>query len=547
MAGITFSVKFQPFIFIPVGIALLIIVLQRKTKKTLDRLWILVKESLLVFFVGALVIAIVNILPLLHWREFNSFVNDVGVRNTVGKVGFRLYPYWFLYTIGIGSILSWLAILGLAFSLTNKTMRKYTLVILFYFVWVFFFLSYYSSGGMFVRYFVPVIPLILLFAAYVIRAISVYLAKFIHVPVIFLAFALSIGFNQESIINTVVASYNYHKPSSLSCVSDWVNSNLAEKSKVGIYPPSPMDALNSKKTDWAYFNQRTDFTLPELQEQNIEYVIINQSKYSTYFIRWVMQGTRYWDMPTTIFDNMLPGLVIKELKNNIVHQCVKPWQARDDNLIIVKIPAKIADSIDEKIVMDKKIQLPQYSDWSIFPKDSSQLGYKISNGQNCHSKACLQITAIKAGPYDFVSSYANYGTPLFFPPRLESPRISVAPGNIYQFKAWIKPQKPIPSDRRDGFFRMYFYASKEDYIERRGSFVFVSKRVVGDNWQQISLEGIAPPNGKFLTVSFQTEYFEDSYLIDTFDLYKIDRYAKEAPSIKDVKIDKRILYPSFIL
>lgn len=547
LMGIAFSTKFQPFIFIPVAATILIRALQQKVGEMPNRLWVFLKEFLLVFSIGALVVIVVNILPLLHFGEFESFLNDVGVRNTVGKVGFRLYPYWFLYTIGIGPLLSWLAIVGLAVSLANRTTLKHTLVIFSYIVWVFFFLSYYSSGGMFVRYFVPVIPLILLLASCVIKTISKYLVRFLPVPVIFIAFALSFGFNYGSIVNTVVAAYNYHQPVSLSCASNWVNSNLAEKSKVGIYPPSPMDALNSKKTDWVYFNQRTDFTLPELQEKNIQYVIINQSRYSNYFIRWVMQGTRYWDMPTSIFDNMLPGLVIKELKNNIVYQCVKPWPVPDDNLIVIKVPAKVMDFISEKTLTHRKIQLPKFSDWNIFPKDFSKLGYKVSIGENCYSNTCVQVTATKAGPYDFAAGFANYGTPLFFPPRIESPRISVQSGNIYQFEAMVKPQKPIPKTLRDGFFRMDFYASNKDYIERESSSVFVSKRVMGDNWQQISLEGIAPRNGKFLTVSFQTEYFADAYLVDTIDFYHNDMPVKDIPLMKDVQIDKRILYPSFIL
>lgn len=536
LTGIVFSTKFQPFIFVPVGIALLISALRLKTVP--QKFWTFVKDILFVFSLGTLIIAVVNILPILHFGEFESFLKDVGVRNSVGEVGFRLYPYWFLYTIGIGPILSLIAIVGLALSLANKATRRYVLVILFYLAWVFFFLSYYSGGGMFVRYFVPVIPLILLFSAYVIKTVSVYSAKFIPVPMIFIALVLSIIFNQESIINTVVASYNYHQPATLSCATDWVNNNLAEKSKVGIFPLVPIDALNGKKTDWVYFNERTDFTLPELQEKNIQYVIINLAKYSTYFIRWEMQGTRYWDMPVAVFDNMLPGLVIRQLKNHIVYQCVKPWQSPDDNLIIIKVS-------DKTDLTGKKIALPKYSEWNIFPTNSSKLGYNTSVGKSCYLGECLQITATKDGPYDFVSGFANYGTPLFFPPRFESPRVLVQSGDIYQFKIWVKPQHPIPSDRRDGFFRMDFYTSEKDYMERKSNFVFLSKRIMGDNWQQISLEGIAPSNAKFLTISFQTEYFDDSYLIDNFELFQSDWDVRDA--IKDMQIDKRIIYPSFIL
>jgi len=93
---------------------------------------------------------------------------------------------------------------------------------------------------------------------------------------------------------------------------------------------------------------------------------------------------------------------------------------------------------------------------------------------------------------------------------------------------------------------MDFYTSNEGYRERKSDSVFVSQRVMGDGWQQISLEGIAPSNGKFLTVSFQTEYFDDTYLIDTIDLYQNDGPANDVPLMKDVQIDKRILYPSFI-
>lgn len=547
LTGIVFSTKFQPFIFVPVGIALLIRALQRKAGGVPHRLWIFVKESLFVISLGVLVVVVVNILPLLHWREFNSWVNDVGVRNTVGKVNFRLYPYWFLYTIGIGPIVSWLAILGLALTLANEVTRKHAVVILSYLVWLFFFLSYYSSGGMFVRYFVPVIPLVLLFASYIIRRLSLYLARRIPVHAITLSLVLSIGFNHQSIINTVVGSYYYHQPTSLSCANDWVTRNLPEKSKVGIYPPAPMDALNSKKTDWVYFNLKTDFTLPELQKGNIQYVTINLSRYSNYFIRWVMQGTRYWGMPTTIFDNMLPGLVMRELNNNIVFTCVKPWPVPDDNVVVVKVPAKIVDLVTDKNLTHKKIQLPTFSDWNIFPPNSSKLRYIVSAGENCRSRTCVRVSSIKAGPYDFVSSFTNYGTPLFFPPRLESPQISVQSGNIYQLRAWVKPQELIPRDQRDGFFRMDFYSSNEDYRERESSSVFVSQRVMGDGWQQILLEGIAPPDGKLVTVSFQTEYFEDAYLIDALDFYYKEAPVKEVPAIRDVHIDKRILYPSFIL
>lgn len=547
LTGIVFSTKFQPFIFVPVGITLLTGAFQRRAGGVLNRLWIFVKEFLLVFAVGALVVAVVNILPLLHWREFNSWLGDVGVRNTVGSVSFRLYPYWFLYTIGIGPILSWLAIFGLARSLINEATRKYAFIIVSYFVWVFFFLTYYSSGGMYVRYFVPVIPLILLFASYVIRTISVYLARRISVGVITLAFALSIGFNYQSIINTIVGSYFYRQPVSLSCARDWITQNLPEKSKVGIYPPAPMDALNSKKTDWVYFNQKTDFTLPELQERNIQYVIINLSRYSNYFIRWVMQGARYWDMPTTVFDNMLPGLVMRELNKTIVYQCVKPWQSPDDNIIVVKVPVKMVEKESEINSANKKIQSLKLSDWNVFPMHVSQLWYVITIGKHCRSDSCVQVVTTKAGPYDFISAYTRFGTPLFFPPRFESPRISVEPGSIYQFRAWVKPQNPIPPDRRDGFFRMDFYTSSENYKERKNDSVFVSQRVMGDGWQQISLEGIAPPSGKFLTVSFQTEYFEDSFIIDTIDMYQRDGYVEDASMTRDLQIDKKIIYPSFIL
>lgn len=539
--GITLSVKYQTFILVPFAAAQVLIGLYSKGS-IIKKIKNIFSKNLIycIFFMGV-TFAILNIFPLLHYQEWKFWLDQVAHRYGIGLMGLKTYPIWFLYTIGLGKILSFFVIIGMILSIFDKKLRKKILVLLSLLMFVSFFYFYYISGGIYIRNFTSIIPVLIIFGAYAIYLLTVKVFKYNRSVYYFIVILLiTIIASYPSIKYSLYVSYFLSKETNNTCLQNWLKDSLPFNAKVGIIPPVlPTDALQLKKAEFMGLSPQSDYTISELQKKNIDYVIINASTSMVYLMKWFSQGAKYWDEPMDTLNNTFSGLSLRELAQYKVKECVKPWPVFDDNYIVVKIPKAI--SLDKMHIMETN----SFKNWTLYPKNTQIRTFSQKVNSTCQN-LCLQFNVkVPPGKDKTFPSYAAEKERLVYPPRLQSNPIAIKANKGYKIVAYIKSDKEIEEADKDGFIRLEFYDSKKGVIAEKPISISLSNRVWGNGWMEISADGVAPSNAKFLTISIQTEYYDNNFLINDIKVYESDEFFQLKNTFKES--DLEILYPTFIL
>lgn len=333
------SIKYQTFIIIPVAIEEVAWIFSETMIKKRHKFAEIYGNIIAFVFTTISVFVFINIFPLLHFVSWYTWLRGVATTYGAGQWGIKFYPYWFLFTIGLGKTVSFFVFYGILLTFASRAKKRIVVLLLSFPAAVFFFFTFYSYG-IYVRSFTFVIPILLLFAGYAVVAVTSFLInkKYFFFNGILLILVTLISWN--SLTYSLTLTRYLSKENNQDCVAQWLEEHLPVRARVGILPPVPMDVLNKKKIDWVYFNERTNFTVPELADDGVQYLVIDTTPYSGYFIGWTWQGARYWSMPIDIFNNMLPGLLMRELSAYTVLRCSKPWPTPDRNYLVVKLPPK---------------------------------------------------------------------------------------------------------------------------------------------------------------------------------------------------------------
>lgn len=528
-AGLSFSIKYQFFGFLPLCLAHFYASLENN-RLNLRKLF-----RFDVFLLAAstlLVILLVNPYHIAFLQRTIEIVKGVSIKYGMGTEKINLYPIWYFWHIDYGPIELILVLVGFLISL--KAYFKKTLLFLFFLIPFSFMFFYYSIGGFYVRNFITITPILLIFAATAIWSIyKFFRGKVNHLilNVVFVAFLICVVFIPGR--NSVINSYNYTKPWGYDLMRPWIQNNLPKDVMVAAHS---FDATNlgikNKRTE---FEVAGSYSLNEHKENKDQYAVINLDWAGSTSYFWMSFGFDklglYWDKPLSLMRNMFQGLATEEMFRYQVHAVTKPWQAPDAHLLVIKLP--------------EWPEVPM-SNIAKFDFDGGLTGWTLHGN--------LGRNVLTYG-FDKEVGHSALGSIVFFPgeaeyamSRITSTLIPVKEGHLYKIDGFLKTQLKLESKERDGFLRLDFYGENPD-LENIGIISSLSARVYGtDDWIEKEITERAPKGSKFLTVSFQTFITTRTKIwLDDVSVYEsnevVDDITAKAPY--DIqKIDLNYLYPN---
>jgi hypothetical protein len=300
-----------------------------------------------------------------------------------------------------------------------------------------------------------------------------------------------------------------------------------------------MGGLSERKASWVFFEPKKDFTLKEIQESKIDYLLINLEGLDGNSVNWALADNLFWQMPVDIFDNSLVGLVAAQLSRYAVGYCLKPPLVPEHNFLLVKVPQreKISNSkLIKTYNFDKKGE--KYPEgWGVMavrPDKRWKIeGFSWEKGEVCKKGGCLKEAV--------GSSY------LFKQARFISEAIPIKPGKKYLVEGWIKSGKPLTEEEKNGFIRIDFYEEEKMEKAEKGIIAAVSSRVWGDSsWQKKEVEETAPNQAKFMRISLQQEGAAVDFFFDEIKIYEGEPSAEEIQAANRKEIGDAQRYPETI-
>lgn len=545
VAGLTFSLKYQPFIFVPFFVVHLMWAIRKRN------FWYLFYPS----FVLAMVLAFFVFLLInpYYFPNFGKamFQNNIDFhRYQVGVFRLRAYPLFYLFHWGIGKLPSISILAGVLFMLF-KDFKKFILPFSFTAVYMFF-MVLYSNGGVYSRNFIQVMPFLMIFAGYFTYVIYSALKKNFSsrvglIVIILLLFAA----NFDSAKNSYILGEEYSKPWTTTLLSKWLENKMPNNATIRNYPlfvtpqaVMSMQKKGDKRLPWSYDKGPND--LAEFQKENTNFSILNVYNYQSIVYTWrefpePSMYLKFDDIPFDYIDNTFFGASIKELKQYTVFEAYKPWQAQEtSNFIVSKIPQKPKETGDKikDFTFGTKEDL-----WELrgdFGFDSVSAQWDNTEGKSNNGSIKMR---------------KNAG--ILISSRFGSEPISVKGGKLYTVTGWIKNSTPLWTyyQPNDGYVRMDFYKnnSKEE-LNKAGIGVALSDRaeVTKDGaWKQVQASMVAPIDANYLTVSFQlTEGNYYSLYLDDVEVYESDKTLeepfKEIPYINSTIPRESLYFNSFL-
>ncbi len=517
-AGLSFSIKYQFFTFFPFFLSHFYISFENRKiniKKLLN------PSFFAALFCIPLVFLILNPYFFLYFDDAVKIVTGVSEKYGMGTKAINLYPLSYLFHTDYGPLEFLLMAIGVLLMLKND-FKKGSFLLAFLAPFAFMFL-YYSRGGFYVRNFINVTPLMVIFAAYLLVFIS---NKIDHLTIKPVSIAILIVILASTIyvpaVNAITNSYSYTQPWSYDVLRDWETKNLPGDLKVAAHPFDPMAAPGKiKRTE---FELAGSYSLAEHQEDGAEYALVNLNWASNAFYFWMNFGPSdakyYWNKPTAMMRNTFHGVATEEMFRYQIFSVTKPWQAPDANLIFLKLP--VWPKVD-------------FINIKSFNFNSGLEGW-VNRGTDNTSDFVLDNGSIR------FEAKGNKFPDL----RISSDKIPVKPGYLYKVTGLIKTEKLLEGRQRDGFIRLDYYSDNPD-LDSVGISSSVSARVYGStDWVRKEVVDRAPDKAKYLVVSFSVYdrsktkiWLKDVNIYESKD--KVEDITNKPPYLKK-DIDLNLLY-----
>lgn len=535
-AALALSMKYQPLAYLPFFVAHVLLAFKKKSF-----LYLFYKDFILGILASFVAFVFVNPYYLFNIQEAIFQNNKDYVRYGMGQLWFRAYQYFYLFHWGIGKLPSIAIVLGIFFMLF-RSFRKF--LIIFSFVSAFMFVTtYYSSA--YPRNFTAVMPYLMIFAGFFMGVLYGWLKKInIRFGIFLIAIIIAI-FNFSSIKNVIILDINYSKEWNFVSFNNWLQKYLPQNITMRAYDISP-----TYQTRFAFKNKNItlknwDYTqgpnsLAEFQEEETQFAILDTATFqlATYWWRGWSDPKRFFKFDNIPFDyiqNSFFGLSVRELMPHTVYEFYKPWQAQDvRNYLVFKIPQR-PQELGSKIVS--------------FNFDKGDEGWKPVNP--------FDLSPMNGGwikeegqvfPGSLVIKSVGDTTQ-----RLASKPIKINPGKLYTVKGFIKSDKVIDLEAREGFIRIDMYKNINSASENNlGDVVAMSARAYKTGeWIELQTSILASENIKFMVISFQKshssgspDYLDDVELFETNSI--VQESFKELPYIKSTIPLESIYYNSFL-
>ncbi|MDO8503237.1 MAG: phospholipid carrier-dependent glycosyltransferase [bacterium] len=546
--GLSFSVKFQFFALFPF-LAVHIYLALSRGKGLKGRLGSLVSKNLFIALLAALFIAVVsNPYHLINFEEFYD-VNYYTYLRYIKLTGLgpTIYGLSYLYHIALTPVLSFAVLLGLALSLWRHPLKS---LILLSIVLPFLYTLLYRLGGgaLYTRNFVTIIPLLIIFAAVFFnfifsQALRITRSRYVSAAFVTLVLFLSLF---ESLKNSLINVQNYIQPWGMTKMNLEVSkglrqSNVLPNSKIASHPWDFSIVLSKPSYITDQFSRTeldlySTYSVPELQENGANYALLGLDVIDVANSWWMGKtGIRSWDVPVDVLRNQFPALVVNELTQNTLFSAVKPWQAPDNNYVFVKIPNRL-EFMSREI---KTFRFDNQAEASLW-KRVDDLSGGVPNllfdpGEGYKGTGSLKMKQFH---------------PFYRVARFISPVFSVEEGVGYKVIGWVRSQDPLGIKQRDGFLRVDFYKDVPQVWNEftLGGETWISTRYWGEGqWKEQEIVGIAPPDARYATVSFEvgspeaTSFWLDDVTIEQSEGELLAPTGEDAG--KRFAVPDKILFP----
>ena len=523
--GLAFSVKYQIFAIVPFVFAHLYLTFKDgfNFKKLFDKRAVASGLAIIITFL------LTNPFYFVHIEEAWASNLDDYRKYGFGTNSLNIFPISYLYHIDYGPIELLLVVIGFLVGLVrNKVKTLFLLCVILPILYVF---LYYTRGGFYVRNFIIITPLFLVFASVAFWAIVEPITKRLNSTLrSFLIVLLVLLVIYVPASNSIISSYAYTQPWGYDILRPWIQANIPSDEFVIVHP---FDRANlSMKNKSLEYTHDGIYSVAESLESGASYVVADLSWTGLPFYGWMNYGidesSKLWGKPLGILKNTYAGIATNELFRYQIHTVSKPWQAPDTNFVVAKLPDWPA------VVMQ---------DVKKFSFDKDDEGWKIYGHEQVEegkSGFDAEVGNIKLGSL-FVSRLSGR-----FPTgRITSEPIEVKENHMYTVKGFLRTDRKFSTRERDGFLRLDFYSDNPD-LEKLGIRTDVSSRVYDtDLWIEKEIIDVAPIGSKYMTISVSIGtgkmWIDDIVIKESID--EVLDPTTSAPYTKNF-IDPNTIYPN---
>lgn len=512
--GLHLSTKYQFFPFI----ALFLVYLEKSWQKTNLKAkitFLFNRCFLMIPAISLLVFLFLNPYLIINLETARSQLAYVSLKYGVGSMKLLLYPYSYLFKIGIGKVTSFVVIFGILLSLIKE--RWKSILLLSMIVPYFYFFTFYTSGGFYARNFVSVIPLLLVFAAYAIFQLVSFKPRIIFMFLTLAIFSLA---SFENLKNSITIVGAYTQPWNRAILNDWIVNNIPEGKKIAAhssvgFPDDEYQRLS--------YDMYPAFSLDEFKEMGADYAITSFDWATVDFYGWMRQAntTRFWNKPTAILKQTFPAMAVEEMTSYVTYSIINPWQAPDLDFMVVKVPYFS--------VIEKKIEKT----------------YKFENGPEGWTKEGSLWYGDTQLEWKDRSLAINEGGSASQMLHWESEPIEVMGWNGYDIEYEIKTDT-ITSDKRDGFIFVTVYGSLEDAIgeNNRLSVRLGARNNIYNQWVEKSLIGSLSTKAKFIRIGLQAyNSVVGKVSLRNVNVYDAKVKVNNIEGTKHINLDENIAFP----
>ena len=525
-AGLSFSVKYQVFALLPLGLVHLYLSIDkdRLNLKKLFNPWMIAAVLLV-----PIVFAATNPYFFIHINKALKSISDVSQKYGMGTNKLNLYPLWYMQNIDYGLTQMIAMLLGAIFilrKLFKESLIFFSILAPFAFIFL-----YYSNGGFYIRNFITTTPLLMILAAYAFWLLYSFVKnKSSHTLALIVLMLTLIGAIVVPAKNSIINSYYYTKPWGYDVLREWMQTGIPKDAVVAAHPfDFSKGLISNKRTE---FEISGSYSLAEHKENGADYALMNLDWAGNSFYAWMGGGleTLQIGKPLQRMRNTFHGIAAEELFHYQVFSTSKPWQAPDSGLVVAKIP--VWPNVEMTEI--KRFIFGNQDGWLIFGGDKdAEPEYEFDNSLGKEEVGSL-IFKQKGWKYP--------GT------RITSEPMKIKSGYLYKITGFLKTEKILAPRDREGFIRVDFYGENPD-LEQRGVFTSISSRVYGTtDWVEKEVIARVPDNAKYLTVSFglyqpnKTTIWLDDVKISQSSTFVEDLTTKPPYLNKD--IDLNLLYPN---
>lgn len=523
--GLFFSVKLSPFGLVAPGIVFI------RNLNNFKK--IVFWRNIFIFFCSVIItVGIVNIFLIMHFDKIFHIFEITQARYGAGIIEFLIFPYIYLFNTGITPLISILALIGVIWSFKNHPLKS--LVLLLPVLLTFFSLTIYSGGGIYVRNFVTIIPIILIMAGCGCYFLYNICLKLFKSRALVLTICIILIAVLTSIYNSFILISNYSEKWNYLQVKDYIGQEFSNKKVMGT-----MWFLNSFFQDKPTvgkldYDINKAFSLPELQEMEVDVLIADTDYNESHFVWWMARGKDllYFKTPYDVLYTSFAGASLKELLAIRDVEFTKPWQAYESNFFIINIPKEEAD-FEKTIVYQEGFDSQDVWKSGGFLKKTASVSGIMRNSVDC-SAACLVIDKkeIRQGFVNFTSQI-----------------IGVDPGYRYHLTGEVKLAGEGPEDSRDGVFKVNLYKTEDE--ARSGlstDLVFVSARGTGirDKWEKKEIVFDVPLGYRYMTIQAQADFkSKNKTFFDNIVLFKSENAYNI--NVKRKPINESIIFKNSML